>query len=136
MDLSNTRKRRDEIVYKIINITSKEHFIDYIEQCGQKIFEVPCQSKCKKVWNIKDRFGNEWNLIFEGRADEWKICNVCNYPCDIPFCVEFLSCGKEVEIMRAQKAGRNYKSDRFLKQFSHLMLMANSYIQFGYIKEK
>lgn len=121
-------------MYKFRNVATKEDFKKSNEWADRKICLVEHPSKIQKVWNVKDRFGNEWNIIFSGRVDEWRICNVCNYPCDIPFSVEFLSHDREIEIVRAQKAGRNYKSDRFLKQFNQLVLMVNCYNIYGYLR--
>lgn len=121
-------------MYKFRNITIKEDFEKSNAWADRKIYLVKNSSKMQKVWNVKDRFGNELNVIFKKQTDEWRICNVCNFPCDVPFCVDFLSHGREIEILEAHKANRNYKSDRFLKQFAQVVLMANSYQIFGYLK--
>lgn len=120
-------------MYKFRNVTTEDSFRNRLDWCKQTIQEVNYPSKSKREWNIRDRFGNEWNLVYDSKTEQWKIFNVCNRPCDIPFNVRFLSDGREIEILDVQRANKHYKADRFLKQFSELVTMANSYILFGYI---
>lgn len=121
-------------MYKFRNVTSKEDFEKSNEWSGRKVCKSDSLSKVNKVWNVKDRFGNEWIIIFKEQSNEWEMYNVCNFPCDIPFNIQFRLLGREVEIVKAQKANRHYKSDRLLKQFTRLVLMANCYYVFGYLK--
>ena len=120
-------------MYKFRNISTKEDVQKYMEWVGIKIQSLEPITKHQHRWNIQDRFENEWNLIFRTNENEWTICNVCHSSGDIPFSVSFISNGRDVEILRAEKNGKHYKADRFLKSFSKLILMVNGYINFGYI---
>lgn len=121
-------------MYKLTNTTTKEAFLKDIEWNGQKIKPLKTLSKYQKGWQVSDRFGNVWNIIFNGNVNEYSIYNVCKYPCDAPFKVDIISTGNKVEIYRAEKKGRKIKSDRLLKNFAQLGLMVNCYCQFGHLK--
>lgn len=121
-------------MYKFTNITTKENFLKETEWSGKKIVTVESPFKCQKQWQVSDRFGNIWNIRFNGNVNEYSIWNVCKYPTDEPFRVDIVSSGNKVEIHRAEKNGRKIKSDRLLKGFSQLALMVNCYSQFGYLK--
>lgn len=127
-------ERMADNMYRFTNMTTKENFLKNIEWSGEvlKPMETPCKSQ--KLWQVSDRFGNVWNILFRGEVDEYSICNVCKYPSDEPFRVDIVSSGNKIEIHRAEKNGRKIKSDRLLKGFSNLAMMLNCYSQFGYLK--
>lgn len=122
------------IMFKFENITTKENFERAIKFQRLEINQIEALYKARKQWNIKDRFGNEWNVIFSGNVDEFYVCNVPHFSCDKPFRVDFTMSGNNIEIHRALKNGRNIVSERLLKQFSQLILMVNSFYKFGYMK--
>lgn len=121
-------------MFKFENTTEKETFENVISFQELKIKLVESPNKVQKQWNIKDRFGNEWNIAFNGNVDEFSIYNVPHFSCDKPFRVDFTMSGNNIEIHRALKNGRNIVSERLLKQFSQLVLMVNSFYKFGYMK--
>lgn len=122
------------MMYKFENITEKESFENMINFQGLKIKPIMPIYKNQKQWNIKDRFGNEWNVVFSGKVDEFLIYNVPHFQCDKPFRIDFIMNGNNVEIHRAFKNGRNIVSDRLLKQFLQLILMISCFYKFGYMK--
>ena len=119
-------------MYKFRNVSTKEDFEKHIEWTGTTIRPINGPDKMKRTLNINNRFGNEWNLVCSGNIDEWSIYNICHGSWDIPFRVDFISNGRDIEILRAEKAGKHYKADRYLKQFVELVLMANGFIYFGF----
>ena len=125
---------------KFENITPLDKFKEYIKWQNLKIREDqlltvrPNIITGKRVWNITDRFNNEWNIVFNGRVDEWSIFNVCNKRTDIPFRVDIVSCGNKIEIHKAEENGRKLKADRYLKKFQEISMFANCLIQLGYLK--
>ncbi len=121
-------------MFKFENVTTKENFERAINLQRLEINQIEALYKARKQWNIKDRFGNEWNVVFSGNVDEFYICNVPHFSCDKPFRVDFTMSGNNIEIHRALKNGRNIVSERLLKQFSQLILMVNSFYKFGYMK--
>lgn len=121
-------------MFKFENVTTKENFERAINLQRLEINQIEALYKARKQWNIKDRFGNEWNVVFSGNVDEFYICNVPHFSCDKPFRVDFTMNGNNIEIHRALKNGRNIVSERLLKQFSQLILMVNNFYKFGYMK--
>ena len=121
-------------MWKFINNTTKENFLENIEWSGNKIERIQIPFKRPKLWQISDRFGNVWEVLFKGDVGEYSISNVCRYPSDKPFTVDIISNGNKVEIHKAIKNRRNIKSDRLLKQFSQIAMMVNCYVQFVYLK--
>lgn len=121
-------------MYKFENKTERESFENMIDFQGLKIKPIQALYGNQKQWNIKDRFGNEWNVVFSGNVDEFYIYNVPHFSYDKPFRVDFTMSGNNIEIHRALKNGRNIVSERLLKQFSQLILMVNSFYKFGYMK--
>lgn len=125
---------------KFENITPLDKFKEYIKWQNLKIREDqlltvrPNIITGKRVWNITDRFDNEWNIMFNGRVDEWSIFNVCNKRTEIPFRVDIISCGNKIEIYGAEENGRKLKADRYLKKFQEISMFANCLIQLGYLK--
>ncbi len=126
--------RGGDCMYRFTNTTTKENFLKSIEWSGNKIKPAEAYGKNQKAWNVIDKFGNEWNILFTGNVDEYSIFNVPHHPCDKPFKVDIVSSGNKIEIHRAEKNGRCIKADRLLKEFTQLALMVNCYIQFGYMK--
>lgn len=122
------------IMFKFENTTTKEVFENTINFQRLEIKQIEDSYKTQKQWNIKDRFGNEWNVVFSGNVDEFYIYNVPHFSYDKPFRVDFTMSGNNIEIHRALKNGRNIVSERLLKQFSQLILMVNSFYKFGYMK--
>ena len=121
------------MMLKFKNMTTKENFLQNVEWSGKKVEQIEANGKDQMAWKISDRFGNVWNVLFQGRVNEWSVFNVPQYG-EVSFKVDIVSCGNDVEIHRAEKAGRKIKSDRLLKQFSQVAMMVNCYIQFGYFK--
>lgn len=122
-------------MFKFENTTTKEVFRNTIDFQRLEIKSIESLNKMQKQWNIKDRFGNEWSVVFfSGNVDEFSIYNVPHFSCDKPFRVDFTMNGNYIEIHRALKNGRNIVSERLLKQFSQLILMVNSFYKFGYMK--
>ena len=118
---------------KFKNMTTKENFLQHVEWSGKKVEQIEAYEKDQRAWQISDRFGNVWNVLFKGSVNEWSVFNVPQYG-EPPFKVDIVSCGNDIEIHRAEKAGRKIESDRLLKQFSQLAMMVNCYIQFNYLK--
>lgn len=123
-----------KIMFKFKNTTEKEVFENTISFQGLKIKSIKSPYKTQKQWNITDRFGNEWNVVFSGNVDDFYLYSVPHFQCDKPFRVDFIMNGNNVEIHRALKNGRNIVSDRLLKQFAQLILMVNCFYKFGYMK--
>lgn len=125
---------------KFENVTPLDKFKEYVKWERLVIREdellsvKPHSIRNKRVWNITDKFDNEWNILFNGKVDEWSIFNVCNKDIDVPFRVDIISSGNKIEIHRAEKNGRKLKADRNLKQFCELATWVNCLIQFGYLK--
>ncbi len=119
---------------KFENITKKEHFENTIEFQDLKIKPIQALYKNQKQWNITDRFGNEWNVVFTGNVNEFYIYSVTHFGCDKPFRVDFIMNGNNIEIHRALKNERNIVSERLLKQFSQIVLIVNCFYKFGYMK--
>lgn len=123
---------------KFENVTPLEDFKKYIEWEGIVIREDELLSvnphliKGKRVWNITDKFNNEWNVMFSGNVDEWSIFNVSKI--EPLFRVDIISSGNKIEIHRAEKNGRKLKADKNLKQFCNLAMWVNCLIHFGYLK--
>lgn len=121
-------------MYKFQNNTTKENFIRNIEWSGMEIKPTEVHGKLQKSWQLSDKFGNVWNILFRGNVNEYSIFNVCKYQSDKPFRVDILSYGNNIEICKAEKNGRKIKANRLLKQFSQLAMTVNCYSQFGYLK--
>lgn len=122
------------IMYKFENITEKESFENTIEFQCLKIKSIKALHDNQKQWNITDRFGNEWNVVFTGNVNEFYLYNVPHLSYDKPFRIDFVMTGNNIEIHKALKNGRNIVSERLLKQFSQLILMVNCFYKFGYMK--
>ena len=118
-------------MYKFRNVTAKEDFDKINEWADRKIYPTTHPTENVESWKITDRFGNNYNLVFDGNAIEWSIHNISSA---IPLRVDFLLRGRDIEILRAQKGNKHYKSDRFLKQFDQLVLMASCYNIYGCLK--
>lgn len=121
-------------MYKFENITEKESFENTIDFQCLKIKSIKALHENQKQWNITDRFGNEWNVVFSGNVNEFYLYNVPHLSYDKPFRIDFMMTGNNIEIHKALKNGRNIVSERLLKQFSQLILMVNSFYKFGYMK--
>lgn len=119
---------------KFENTTGKESFENTMNFQGLKIKPIQALYDDQKQWNITDRFGNEWNVVFSGNVNEFYLYNVPHFGYDKPFRVDFIMNGNNVEIYKALKDGRNIVSDRLLKQFSQLILMVGCFYKFGYMK--
>ena len=123
-----------KFMFKFENTTEKESFENTIDFQCLKIKSIKALHDNQKQWNIIDRFGNEWNVVFSGNVNEFYLYNVPHFGCDKPFRVDFTMSGNKVEIHRALKNGRNIVSEKLLKQFSQLILMINCFYKFGYMK--
>lgn len=119
---------------KFENTMVKESFENTMNFQGLKIKPIQALYDDQKQWNITDRFGNEWNVVFSGNVNEFYLYNVPHYGCDRPFRVDFCMSKNNIEIHRALKNGKNIVSDRLLKQFSQLILMVSCFYKFGYMK--
>lgn len=118
---------------KFQNNTTMENFLKYVKENNIKTRELESHNKEKKVWQISDKYGNVWNVVFNGVVDEYTIYNVPQYG-EKPFRVDLISAGNKVVICEAEKNGRHIKADRLLKQFSQLALMVNCHVQFNFLK--
>ena len=111
-------------------------------------FEMECQtlnrtieydnvlsSKYHLVWVIKENNIEKYRIVWKNNVNEYQIFNICNEPTDVPFNFYMISKNKQIEIVKATKAGRNLKAAKFLKQFIHLALVVNNFIRFGYCKK-
>ena len=111
-------------------------------------FEMECQtlnrtieydnvlsSKYHLVWVIKENNIEKYRIVWKNNVNEYQIFNICNEPTDVPFNFYMISKNKQIEIVKATKAGRNLKAAKFLKQFIHLALVVNNCIRFGYCKK-
>lgn len=119
---------------KFENTTGKEFFENTMNFQDLKIRPIQPLYDNQKQWNITDRFGNEWNLVFSGDVNEFYLYNIPHYGCDKPFRGDFCMNENNIEIHRALKNGKNIVSDRLLKQFSQLILMVSCFYKFGYMK--
>ncbi|OLA94849.1 MAG: hypothetical protein BHW64_01750 [Candidatus Melainabacteria bacterium LEY3_CP_29_8] len=119
---------------KFENTTERESFENTIDFQGLKIKPIQALYDNQKQWNITDRFGNEWNVVFTGNVNEFYLYNVPHLSCDKPFRIDFVMTGNNIEIHKSLKNGRNIASERLLKQFSQLILMVNCFYKFGYMK--
>ena len=117
---------------KFTNGTTKENFLNTIQWSGNQVEHIEAYGKNQQAWQISDKFGNVWNVLFDGN-NEYSISNVCKCASDIPLNVIVLFNGNEIEIHSAEKEGRKIKAERLLKQFSQLAMMVNCYKQFGYL---
>lgn len=122
------------IMYKFENKTERESFENTIDFQGLKIKPIQALYGNQKQWNITDRFGNEWNVVFTGNVNEFYLYNVPHLNYDKPFRIDFVMTGNNIGIHRALKNGRNIVSEKLLKQFSQLILMVNCFYKFGYMK--
>ena len=115
------------------NVATKNSFISYIETNSQKLKEIDAYAKNRRCWNISDKYGNEWNISYNGIENQYCICNVCKDSCDVPFSVYMKFDTNKITITNAEKAGRKIKSERLLKQFSQLAIMLNCYANYWYL---
>lgn len=121
-------------MYKFENKTERESFENMIDFQGLKIKPIQALYGNQKQWNITDRFGKEWNVVFTGNVNEFYLYNVPRLSCDKPFRIDFVMTGDNIEIHRVLKNGRTIVSERLLKQFSQLILMINCFYKYGYMK--
>ena len=121
-------------MFKFKNVTERESFENIINSQDLKINLIREPYKTQKQWNIQDRFGNEWNVVFTGNVNEFYLYNVPHLSYDKPFRIDFVMTGNNIEVHKALKNGRNIVSERLLKQFSQLILMINCFYKFGYMK--
>lgn len=118
---------------KFKNTTTKEDFLRSVKCRGQKIEPIELSGKIQKAWKISDKFENEWQVYFTKGIEEWSIFNIGRHG-EIFFRVDIVLCGSDIEIWRAEKNGKNIKSERLLKQFMQVAIMVSCYHQFGYFK--
>ena len=121
-------------MYKFENKTERESFENTIDFQGLKIKPIQALYGNQKQWNITDRFGNEWNVVFTGNVNEFYLYNVPHLNYDKPFRIDFVMTGNNIGIHRALKNGRNIVSEKLLKQFSQLILMINCFYKLEYMK--
>lgn len=113
---------------KFENTIIRDDFEKFVGWNKNKIEEMERQHKNQRLWKISDCFGNVWNVLFTGNADEYRV----SYGNE--FSIDILMHGNMVEIHRAIKNGRSLKADRNLKQFTQVALLVNCYKKFGYLK--
>lgn len=125
---------REEIdMYKFTNKMTGEEFAAFRERNRHMLKEIPVPCTSQRKWRISDKMGNMWDITFKGDVDEWRISCVGNKPSYTPFTVNVISHGDRVEIHESWKNGRHLTDSRFLRSLSHLAIMLNCYIQFGYL---
>ena len=118
---------------KFTNNTIKGHFEMECQRLNRTIeYENVLSGKYHLVWAIKENDIEKYRIVFQNNVNEYQIFNICNEPTDKPFNFYMISKSNKVEIIKATKAGRNLKDQRFLKQFIHLALIMNNFIRFGY----
>ena len=122
--------------------------IKFTNNTAKGNFEMECQTlnrtieyddilSCRYhlVWVIKENNIEKYRIVWKNNVNEYQIFNICNEPTDVPFNFYMISKNKQIEIVKATKAGRNLKAAKFLKQFIHLALVVNNCIRFGYCKK-
>lgn len=113
------------------NITTKDGFQSYLEWTGQHMEQTPTRSSSVRSWQIRDRFMNQWDLIFNGNVGEFTIKGTHD---GVTFVVAMYLSGDKFEIVEAFDNGRHIRADRLLKKYRDLGLMASNYFRFGYLK--
>lgn len=113
------------------NVTTKEAFQSHLAWAEQHIEPLHADSKTTRSWTICDRFMNQWKLIFTGNVGEFTIGGSND---GAAFVVAMYLSGDKVEIVEAFDRGRCIRSDRLLKKYTELALMASNYLRFGYLK--
>ena len=121
---------------KFTNNTIKGNFEMECQRLNRTIeYENVLSGKYHLVWAIKENDIEKYRIVFQNNVNEYQIFNICNEPTDVPFNFYMISKNKQIEIVKATKAGRNLKAAKFLKQFIHLALVINNFIRFGYCKK-
>lgn len=124
---------------KFQNITSKRQVKESIEAEQITVSPQAGYNPITQGWNIKNgKWGHEY-VLRQSRTDRTHYCisAVCLDPYDIPFSIEFATEQKPnsiVEVLRAEKGSRTYKSDKMLKWTKPIALLASTLIQHGYCK--
>lgn len=116
---------------KRTNITTKKDFQTACEWAGQSIQPVDTNNNITRAWIIRDRFLNEWRLTFTGEVGAFKINFEGN---GYPVAVYLSLSGDRFEILEAVGKGRTIRSERLLKKYLNLALMASNYFRFGFLK--
>ena len=121
---------------KFTNNTAKGNFEMECQTLNRTIeYDNVLSSKYHLVWVIKENNIEKYRIVWKNNVNEYQIFNICNEPTDVPFNFYMISKNKQIEIVKATKAGRNLKAAKFLKQFIHLALVVNNCIRFGYCKK-
>ena len=121
---------------KFTNNTAKGNFEMECQELNRTIsYDKDSSGIYNLVWTIKENDIAKYRIVFKKNVDEYQVFNVCNEPTDIPFNFYMESNNNNIRIIKAEKAGRNLKAAKFLKQFIHLALVVNNFIRFGYCKK-
>ena len=118
---------------RFTNNTAKGNFEMECEKLHRTIeYDNILSGKYHLVWVVKENNIEKYRIVFKNNVNEYQIFNICNEPTDKPFNFYMISKDKQIEIVKATKAGRNLRYHKFLKQFVHLALIMNNFIRFGY----
>jgi len=109
---------------KIINKTDLKDFKDNFLQYYNVRY---CDNGCWLIGNIQFNHQN-WQLRFIS-VNEWKLFHIQEN-----FNIYFLMSGNNIEIGKVVKNGRTYKSDKYLKKYTDLILMVNTLFLLNKIK--
>ena len=121
---------------KFTNNTAKGNFEMECQELNRTIsYDKDSSGIYKLVWTIKENDIEKYRIVWKNNVNEYQIFNICNELTDVPFNFYMISKNKQIEIVKATKAGRNLKAAKFLKQFIHLALVVNNCIRFGYCKK-
>lgn len=119
-------------MFKFENITEKSKIEKHIE-----FWEIKIKKTDKNRWNITDRCGNEWEVVFKS-VDRWSVWNVPHYGEKL-FGVQFdftgYTAGNGIcQILKVVTNNRNYTDPRYTKKYGELCCMITSFIKYGYFK--
>ncbi len=121
---------------KFTNNSIKGNFEMECERLHRTIeYDNVLSGKYHLVWVIKENNIEKYRIVWKNNVNEYQIFNICNEPTDVPFNFYMESNNNNIRIIKAEKAGRNLKAAKFLKQFIHLALIVNNFIRFGYCKK-
>lgn len=112
---------------KFNNITSKEQTEKAIE------ISYSIEKIDKNKWRIRNKNYDHTYILTFHSVNEWSLEYIGANGFE-PWLCRFLSYGNTVEIHRALHNGKTEKSDRFLNKYKQFCCVANSLIQYGYVK--
>lgn len=109
---------------KITNTTKK---VDFLKAIENGIYEI--EAVQNGMYKISDNRFNKvtWELKKEDLGYSVSYRGAID-----PFTVYFAMEQDEFDIVKATINGKTYKADKFLKKFSHVCILANCFINFGF----